>query len=134
MKKNGYGRFNKRMMGRRHHYAHRLAYADRFGPAPTGLDVDHNCHNESDCAGGMACLHRACCNPRHLRAVTRSVNLKAGRVGENQTRPPRTHCKYEHELTPENTYVWPKDGRRMCRECLRRNQRATQRRKRERAA
>jgi hypothetical protein len=29
----------------------------------------------------------------------------------------RTHCKYGHEFTPENTYIRP-EGRRECRVCI----------------
>lgn len=32
---------------------------------------------------------------------------------------PRTHCLRDHEFTPENTYVRPDDGRRMCKACQR---------------
>lgn len=30
-----------------------------------------------------------------------------------------THCINGHEFTPENTYVWPKTGKRVCRACQR---------------
>jgi hypothetical protein len=32
-------------------------------------------------------------------------------------KPPRTHCKRGHEMTPENTYV-SKKGHRSCKECI----------------
>jgi hypothetical protein len=48
---------------------HRVAYELWFGPIPAGLDIDHLCRNH------------ACCNPAHLEAVTRSVNLRRGRHG-----------------------------------------------------
>ncbi|NMF28888.1 hypothetical protein [Cellulosimicrobium aquatile] len=32
----------------------------------------------------------------------------------------KTHCPHGHEYTPENTIVYPSDGRRRCRRCRRR--------------
>ena len=31
----------------------------------------------------------------------------------------KTHCQYGHKFTLENTYVYPRTGRRACRVCLR---------------
>jgi|HubBroStandDraft_2_1064218.scaffolds.fasta_scaffold255805_2 hypothetical protein len=31
--------------------------------------------------------------------------------------PKKTHCIYGHEFTPENTYVWSGNAKRMCRTC-----------------
>lgn len=45
-------------------------------------------------------------------------------------RPPRTHCKYGHLVTPENTVV-AADGRKRCKECIRRRSREFQRQKRQ---
>ena len=42
---------------------------------------------------------------------------------ERPARPHRTgKCKHGHELTPENTYTYPKTGSRSCRVCARRAQ------------
>lgn len=46
--------------------AHIVAYELWFGPVPSPLELDHLCRN------------RACCNPAHLEAVTRSVNSRRG--------------------------------------------------------
>lgn len=44
--------------------AHRHAYEQVHGPIPTGLVIDHLCHN------------RACCNVEHLQATTNKRNLE----------------------------------------------------------
>lgn len=43
-------------------YAHRTAYELAKGPIPDGLTVDHLCFNP------------ICCNPAHLRLLTRAEN------------------------------------------------------------
>lgn len=43
--------------------AHRHSFESMVGPIPDGMDIDHSCRN------------RACVNPDHLRACTRSQNL-----------------------------------------------------------
>jgi hypothetical protein len=81
----GYGRF---VIGRKVHYAHRVAYELARGSIADGLTIDHLCRN------------KACVNPGHLEPVTGS---------ENARRYWGTHCKRGHERTPENTRV-EKDG------------------------
>lgn len=44
----------------------------------------------------------------------------------------KTHCFRGHELTPENTYVQKKNGRRACRACIRQRPRAKNRTKHDR--
>lgn len=47
-------------------YAHRAVYEAVKGPLAPGYEPDH------------LCRQRACCNPDHLEAVTRSVNVQRG--------------------------------------------------------
>ena len=69
----GYGVING---GDGHNYlTHRVVYEAAVGPIPEGLVLDHLCHNaDLDCPGGPPCVHRRCCNPDHLRAITRAEN------------------------------------------------------------
>ena len=105
--------------------AHRVALELATGmPIPAGLQVDHICHNEDmTCEGGPKCLHRRCTNPSHLRAVTRGQNVADARrwerpgARERHHNASKTHDKWGHEFTPENTRII--GGRRYCLECWR---------------
>jgi hypothetical protein len=116
----GYGSFS--MPGRGNVSAHRAAYELVIGPIPSGLVIDHVCHNKDpQCSGGQICIHHRCINPHHLEAVTSREN----HIRSPHTKPPRqgflTHCKHGHEFTPENTLA-RKNGR-ACRACHQRRQR-----------
>lgn len=75
----------------------------------SGLDIDHLCRNP------------ACVNPAHLEQVTHRENVLRGALGtvSKARHAARTHCKYGHEFTPENTRL-NKQGSRVCRACQRR--------------
>lgn len=53
---------------------HVVAWQFEHGPKPSGVDIDHECHNravrEGACQPGV-CAHRLCCNEAHLVAKTR---------------------------------------------------------------
>lgn len=114
--KKGYGHSSRR--------AHILSYEYHIGPVPEDHDIGHTCHDrDKSCQDWRTCTHRRCVNPEHLKAQTRSENLRA--------RPYRkSHCKNGgHELTPDNVYVF-KTGKRECRACRIAKSREYQRRKR----
>lgn len=73
--------------------AHRVSYAHFVGTIPDGMDIDH------------LCRRKGCVNPRHLEAVTRSVNLQRGmspihmaRVGRAMKGKPNPHSA-EHRAS-----------------------------------
>lgn len=103
----GYGSFQtRRGDGWFAAQAHRVAYEALVGPIPDGLTIDHLCRN------------RACVNPAHMEPVTRGENVLRGESAA-ATHARKTHCKYGHEFTPENTYTPPGRDVRMCRACIR---------------
>ena len=127
--------WNKELKKYQQFKMHRWVYMQNFGPIPEGYEIDHICHNEAvargECKGGVTCPHRACFNPLHLRAVSKSQNQKAGLAGFGN----RTHCKARgHELTQDNIYTYERNGseRYECLACRRENTKLAQRRYRAR--
>ncbi len=112
----GYGPF--RTNG--YHLAHRFAYGLLVGPIPEGYQVDHDCHNKAAavglCTGGSSCLHRRCCNPAHLEAVTGRTNTLRS-LAPSALNAVKTHCPNGHPYDDVNTYR-DRKGRR-CRACAR---------------
>lgn len=109
----GYGAISK---GRRQGagIVHRIVWELLVGPIPEGLELDH------------LCRVRACCNPDHLEPVTRAENVARGarRAGLHR----KTHCKYGHPFTPENSMPNGAHGR-SCRTCQNARNRAARARK-----
>ncbi len=116
----GYGRG---VLDGRQVIAHRAVYVALVGPIPTGLDLDHLCHNaDPECVGGVTCLHRRCVNPKHLEPATRRMNVLRGKT------PPaanlaKTQCINGHPFDDANTHLTPL-GHRSCRACVRERKRA----------
>lgn len=91
--------------------AHRWIYEQCFGLIPSGMTVDHVCHNESDCLGGKFCPHRKCVNPFHLALKT---------LGDNSRSSPnfignRTACFRGHPYAEGNFRIT--NGSRVCLLC-----------------
>lgn len=99
VRRRGYGRYggaNNQLP------AHRVSYEALIGPIPDGLQIDH------------LCRVTGCVNPAHLEPVTQQENIRrAKRV--RGTLP--DHCRRGHAYTPENTYLNPSGGYRVCRTC-----------------
>lgn len=116
----GYGKIATRENGRYRWWAtHRLMYERYVGPIPEGLVTDHLCRN------------RACCNPEHLEPVTQRENLLRAETLQ-AANIVKTHCKFGHPFSPENTRIIPR-GRR-CIACEGRRARESYLRKKARAA
>jgi hypothetical protein len=108
----GYGMFSDKPKYRWIVRTHRWAYEFFIVEIPSGLDLDHLCHNADPlCPGGPTCPHRRCVNPWHLEPVPAVVNVQRG--AHTRYRPA---CPAGHEYSPANTYINPL-GRRTCRTC-----------------
>jgi hypothetical protein len=93
-------------------YVHTLMLTAFAGPCPPGQEALH----ENDVAADNRW-------PENLSWGTRSQNkLDAVRNGKHNNST-KTHCKRNHEFTPENTYINATSGGRQCRQCQRDNMR-----------
>lgn len=125
----GYAVFSQRVDGKTWTWlAHRLSYELLVGPIPSGLQLDHTCHDSAICRAGDACPHRRCVNPNHLEAVTHDENMRRTKPGRASWQKRKTHCPYGHPYDGDNLLLYK--GHRVCRLC--RDQRNAERRRRER--
>lgn len=107
----GYGSFALAVVTgqpQRHVRAHRWAYENLVGPVPKGKELDHLCRN------------RACVNPDHLQAVSKSENILRG-LGAPAINSRKQFCKRGHAFSGDNLALTEKGGKiyRRCRECVR---------------
>ncbi len=102
VREDGYGKYHKT-------YSHRLVYVALIGPIPDGLELDHLCRN------------RRCCNPLHLEAVTRRVNILRSPIAAPAFQRNKTACPKGHPLDGDNVRMESSNGRqwRACVTCRR---------------
>lgn len=93
---------------------HRLIWTVMRGEIPAENILCHRCDNPP------------CCNPEHLWLGTDHENhIDKTRKGRHHyDKATKTHCKWGHEFTPENTLMTKVEGRpglfrRACRACNR---------------
>jgi hypothetical protein len=96
----GYGKFYFRG---RYIGAHRFSYTLFVGPLPTGVPIDHTCHDR-DCELGVDCMHRRCVNPNHLEASSVALNTQRGRAGT------MSHAYYERSGKCRSGHPWIPDN------------------------
>jgi len=108
----GYGMVSRRLPGatrNRDVTLHRWMWVLVNGPIPEGMHVCHRCDNPPCFRLDHLFLGTNAENTADSKAKGRRSNQHVG----------RTHCKRGHEFTPENTYVIPGTGSRVCRTCQR---------------
>lgn len=114
----GYGLIS---VGDRTRRAHRVAWILSRGAIPAGKLVLHGCDNP------------ACVNVLHLHLGNYSDNMHEAVARDRHGWAKRTHCSSGHPYTAENTRVTVR-GRRECRQCKCRRDRADRKAARDRMA
>jgi len=117
---NGYATFPD---GKTTALAHRVAYILAYNEDPGDLTLDHLCHTlDTNCPGGVECMHRRCVRPSHQEPVERGENTRRAirliteAVRRREDR--RQTCKHGHPWIPENISI-RKNGARRCKICHR---------------
>lgn len=69
----------------------------------------------------LICSNLNCWNPEHIYVGTQTDNMNDTVLKGNHGSPNKnkTHCKFGHEYTPENTYTRKDNGFRQCLTCQR---------------
>lgn len=98
--------------------AHRASYELFVGPIPTAHDIDHECHNRSDCPGGPRCPHRRCVNPEHLKPDNHRANVLRGMSSAAEVTRTNKCVKRSHPLIGTNLYIVKSTGARRCLACV----------------
>lgn len=100
--KDGYGVIWHKGKNRR---LHRAVWEEMHGPLPSRIFVCHSCDNPK------------CWRPAHLFLGTNLDNVRDMAYKGRHKEQKKTHCPHGHAYSPENTYIRPSDGYRMCRIC-----------------
>lgn len=94
-------------------YVHQLVAEAFLGPRPAGHHVRHiDGDKQHNVPGNLA-----------WGSISDNI-LDQVRHGRHHNAR-KTHCPAAHEYTPENTYVIPSKGSRMCRTCMAERRRAS---------
>lgn len=88
-----------------HRKVHRLVALAFLGPVPDGQEVRHK---DGDCGNPQA---------RNLCYGTRADNTLDMVAHGRHNNARKTHCKWGHEFTPENTLPQSRNNGRRCRAC-----------------
>ena len=132
----GYGIFG--LQGTQLIGAHRLVFLLTQGPIPQGKLIGHTCHIDLCRSLPPPCSHHACCNPKHIQAMSRrdmllhkhsQAGLQTAAQIHAQNVRARTHCKKGHAFDSANT-IKEKDGTRRCKACQSHRSRENCRRRR----
>lgn len=100
----GYGRILVKNSIHKYVRAHRFSYELLVGELPSGLQLDHLCHNPG------------CVNPEHLQVVTSKENTLRGN-GLAAKEAKLTHCPKGHLYNLLNTYFEKRNGKIIARRC-----------------
>lgn len=87
--------------------AHVFAFEYYVGPIDKGKQIDHKCSVTY------------CVNPEHLQQVDFCENMNLAAQRKENYCSAKTHCKWGHEFTKENTHLYNRRGKieRVCKQC-----------------